>query len=175
MKRPWTIEGRREIKICFVIVNRGTDSPLMVGDRPAIGQRFPMKRNSARRTGSARNLFPRCWIIGDVERRKIREKFPSPRNFEEDFSRNVEGRIRGRGREREDRMRSSIPRGGVGDSSRKLWRAAGIRVEHTLRTSFIFDPLPTCAFSFLPSFPFIFQIYIYTRVYACANRLRRYR
>lgn len=173
MKRPWTIEGRREIKICFVIVNRGTDSPLMVGDRPAIGQRFPMKRNSARRTGSARNLFPR--IIGDVERRKIREKFPSPRNFEEDFSRNVEGRIRGRGREREDRMRSSIPRGGVGDSSRKLWRAAGIRVEHTLRTSFIFDPLPTCAFSFLPSFPFIFQIYIYTRVYACANRLRRYR
>lgn len=97
------------------------------------------------------------------KRRKIREKFPSPRNFEEGGF--FEGRIRGRGRE--DRVRSSIPRGGVGDSSRKLWRAAGIRVEHTLRTSFIFDSsLHVCLL--LPSFlPFHFpDLYLYTCLYS---------
>lgn len=61
-------------------------------------------------------------------------------------------------------MRSSIPRGGVGDSSRKLWRAAGIRVEHTLRTCFIFDPSSPTRASFLPSLSFPRFIFIHASI-----------
>lgn len=61
-------------------------------------------------------------------------------------------------------MRSSIPRGGVGDSSRKLWRAAGIRVEHTLRTCFIFDSSSPTRASFLPSLSFPRFIFIHASI-----------